>query len=113
MRKLSRDAQDRVADSSGQAGETLNAMQTIQAFTLEELQARRYVEAVELGFVTAIRRNKVRALLTALGSALVMAAITFVLWLGAHAVLADRMTGGQLAAVPDLSRCCCPDRRRR
>jgi ATP-binding cassette subfamily B protein len=97
VRKLSRDAQDRVADSSGQAGETLNAMQTIQAFTLEALQSRRYGEAVELGFTTAIRRNKVRALLTAIGTALVMAATTFVLWLGAHAVLANQMTGGELA----------------
>jgi ATP-binding cassette subfamily B protein len=96
VRKLSRDAQDRVADSSGQAGETLNAMQTIQAFTLEALQSQRYAKAVEMGFRTAIRRNKVRALLTAIGTALVMAAVTFVLWLGAHAVIDHQMTGGQL-----------------
>lgn len=96
VRRLSRDAQDRVADSSGLAGETLNAMQTIQAFTLEALQSRRYREAVESGFGTAIQRNRVRALLTALGTMLVMAAITFVLWLGARAVLAGEMTGGQL-----------------
>jgi ATP-binding cassette subfamily B protein len=85
-----------VADSSGLAGETLNAMQTIQAFTLEALQSRRYGEAVEAGFFTAIRRNRVRALLTALGSMLVMGAITFVLWLGARAMLQGQMTGGQL-----------------
>jgi ATP-binding cassette subfamily B protein len=96
VRGLSRAAQDRVADSSGLAGETLNAMQTIQAFTLEALQARRYGEAVEAGFATAIRRNRVRALLTALGTMLVMAAITFVLWLGARSMLAGDMTGGQL-----------------
>ena len=96
VRRLSRDAQDRIADSSGLAGETLNAMQTIQAFTLEALQSRRYGEAVEAGFVTAIRRNRVRALLTALGSMLVMGAITFVLWLGARAMLDGQMTGGQL-----------------
>ena len=81
---------------TGLAGETLNAMQTIQAFTLEALQSRRYGEAVEAGFVTAIRRNRVRALLTALGSMLVMGAITFVLWLGARAMLDGQMTGGQL-----------------
>jgi ATP-binding cassette subfamily B protein len=97
VRGLSRAAQDRIADSSGQAGEALNAMQTIQAYTLEELQARRYDEAVELGFATAIRRNRVRALLTAIGTALVMAAVTFVLWLGAHAVLTGEMTGGELS----------------
>ena len=37
VRRLSRDSQDRVADTSGLAGETLNAIQTVQAFTLEEL----------------------------------------------------------------------------
>jgi ATP-binding cassette subfamily B protein len=88
--------QDRIADSSGLAGETLNAMQTVQAFTLEDLQSRRYDAAVEQSFATAIRRNKVRALLTAIGMMLVMAAITLVLWLGARAVLAGEMTGGQL-----------------
>jgi len=96
VRKLSRASQDRLADSSGMAGETLNAMQTIQAFTLEELQSRRYSEAVETSFVTAVQRNRVRALLTALGTMMVMAAITFVLWLGARAVLAGEMSGGQL-----------------
>ena len=96
VRRLSRDAQDRVADSSGLAGETLNAIQTIQAFTLEALQSQRYDAAVEQGFITAIRRNRVRALLTALGTMLVMGAITFVLWLGARSMLAGEMSGGQL-----------------
>jgi len=96
VRRLSRDSQDRVADSSGLAGETLNAMQTIQAFTLEDLQGRRYTAAVEQSFVTAIQRNRVRALLTALGTMLVMAAVTFVLWLGARSVLAGEMSSGQL-----------------
>jgi ATP-binding cassette, subfamily B, bacterial len=96
VRRLSRDSQDRVADSSGLAGETLNAMQTIQAFTLEALQSKRYGEAVEVSFNTAIARNRVRAMLTAVGTTLVMGAITFVLWLGARAVLAGEMTGGQL-----------------
>jgi ATP-binding cassette, subfamily B, bacterial len=96
VRSLSRASQDRIADSSGLAGETLNAMQTVQAFTLEELQSRRYGDAVEQSFVTATRRNRVRALLTAIGMVLVMTAITLVLWLGARSVLAGEMTGGQL-----------------
>jgi ATP-binding cassette, subfamily B, bacterial len=96
VRKLSRASQDRIADSSGLAGETLNAMQTVQAFTLEELQSRKFDEAVEKSFITAVKRNKVRALLTAIGTMMVMGAITLVLWLGARAVLAGTMTGGQL-----------------
>jgi ATP-binding cassette subfamily B protein len=96
VRGLSRASQDRIADTSGLAGETLNAIQTVQAFTLEELQSERYRSAVENSFETAVRRTRVRAALTALGIMLVFAGITFVLWLGAHEVVAGTMTGGQL-----------------
>jgi ATP-binding cassette, subfamily B, bacterial len=96
VRGLSRASQDRVADTSGLAGETLNAIQTVQAFTLEDLQSQRYNNAVEDSFATAIRRTRVRATLTAVGIILVFAGIAFVLWLGARQVLAGSMTYGQL-----------------
>ncbi len=97
VRSLSRASQDRIADTSGLAGETLNAIQTVQAFTLEDLQSRRYAEAVEASFEAAVKRTRIRALLTAVGIVMVFAGITFVLWLGAHQVVAGTMTGGQLA----------------
>jgi len=96
VRRLSRESQDRIADSSGLAGETLNAIQTVQAFTLETLQSDRYHATVEAGFDTAVRRTRMRAMLTAAGLLLVFGAITLVLWLGAHDVVAGRMTGGEL-----------------
>ena len=96
VRSLSRASQDRIADTSGLAGETLNAIQTVQAFTLEDLQSERYRKAVEDSFDTAVRRTRVRASLTAFGITLVFAAITIVLWLGVRQVLAGTMTGGQL-----------------
>jgi ATP-binding cassette subfamily B protein len=97
VRGLSRASQDRIADTSGLAGETLNAIQTVQAFTLEDLQSDRYGAAVEASFLTAVRRTRLRAMLTALGVGLVFGVITFVLWLGARQVLAGTMTYGQLA----------------
>ncbi len=97
VRRLSRAAQDRIADTSSLVDETLNAIQTVQAFTLEELQSERYGQAVERSFETAIRRSRVRAVLTALGTMLVFGGITYVLWLGAHAVLGHQMTSGQLS----------------
>ena len=54
MRTLSRDSQDRVADASALAGETINAVQTVQAFTLEALQTRRFSEAVAHSFDVAV-----------------------------------------------------------
>ena len=96
VRRLSRDSQDRIADASSLAGETLGAMQTVQAFTLEGLQSRRFDSAVEASFDTAVQRNRVRAALTGMGMIEVLGAITLVLWLGARAVLAGEMTAGQL-----------------
>jgi len=96
VRGLSRASQDRLADTSGLADETLNAIQTVQAFTLEEIQSRRYSEAVEDSFKTAVERTRIRAVLTAVGVMLVFGGITLVLWLGAHQVLAKEMSGGQL-----------------
>ena len=96
VRSLSRTSQDRIADTSGLAGETLNAIQTVQAFTLEELQSQRYGDAVEDSFAAAVRRTRVRAALTANGITLVFAGITYVLWLGLRQVIAGTMTGGQI-----------------
>ena len=96
VRKLSRKSQDRIADTSGIADETLNAIQTVQAFTLEKINTDRFDAAVEDSFGAAVRRTKSRSTLTALATMLVFGAITFVLWMGAHAVVRGEMTGGQL-----------------
>lgn len=96
VRKLSRDSQDRIADASAVAGEILNAMPTVQAFTREGHEAGRFGASVDSAFDTAIRRIRARATLTMLAIVLVFGAIVFVLWLGAHAVLAGTMTGGDL-----------------
>ena len=96
VRKLSRDSQDRVADASALAGEVLNAMPTVQAFTQEAAESRRFGTSVDKAFDTAIRRVRARSLLTVVAILLVFGAIVFVLWLGAHAVIEGRMTGGDL-----------------
>jgi ATP-binding cassette subfamily B protein len=97
LRRLSRDSQDRVADASALAGETINAVQTVQAFNLEPLQTRRFREAVEHSFGVAVRRNRLQGVLTALGTTFVFGAITFVLWVGARQVLAGTLTFGELS----------------
>lgn len=96
VRKLSRDSQDRIADASAMAGEILNAMTTVQAFTHELIEASRFGASVETAFKTAMQRIRARALLTMIAILMVFGAIVFVLWLGAHAVIAGRMTAGEL-----------------
>ncbi len=96
VRRLSRASQDALADTSALAGETLNAVQIVQAYAREPLEARRFGDATEAAFASAVRRVRARSLLTALAIVLVFGAIVFVLWLGAHAVLEGRLTAGLL-----------------
>jgi ATP-binding cassette subfamily B protein len=96
VRKLSRDSQDRIADASALAGEILNAMPTVQAFTHEKIEAERFRSSVETAFKTAMQRIRARASLTLVAILLIFGAIVFVLWLGAHAVIQGTMTGGEL-----------------
>jgi ATP-binding cassette subfamily B protein len=96
VRSLSKASQDRIADTSGLAGETLNAISTVQAFTLEKLQSERFADAVKIAFQTAVQRIRVRSLLTGIAILFIFGAITFVLWIGTHSVMRGEMTGGQL-----------------
>ncbi len=96
VRKLSRDSQDRIADASAMAGEILNAMPTVQAYTHEAIEADRFGTSVERAFATAVKRVRARSLLTVVAIVMVFGSIVFVLWLGAHAVIAGTMTGGEL-----------------
>ncbi|MBN8476155.1 ABC transporter transmembrane domain-containing protein [Sulfuritalea sp.] len=98
VRKLSRESQDRIADASALAGEILNAMPTVQAFTQERQEVRRFAERTERSFATAIRRARVRSALTVLIISAVMGSIIFVLWVGARQVHEGVLTGGELAS---------------
>jgi len=98
VKKLSRESQDRIADSSAMAGEILNAMPTVQSNTQETREIDRFTQSAQLSFLAAMRRTKVRALLTAVIITAVMGTIIFVLWLGARQVSDGIMTGGELAS---------------
>lgn len=97
VRRLSRASQDKVANASALAGEVLNAMPTVQSFSQEPREAQRFAGMVETAFETALTRIRARAWLTVVVIVLVFAAVVFVLWLGAQAVLAGHMTAGQLS----------------
>ena len=96
VRKLSRDSQDKLADTGALANETLNAMSTVQSYVREDMESGRYGLATNAAFDSAIRRNRNRSYLTALAITLVFGSIVFVLWLGAQAVLDGRMSPGLL-----------------
>lgn len=98
VKKLSRESQDRIADSSAMAGEILNAMPTVQSYTQEHREISRFSKSADISFTTALKRVRVRAMLTLLMVTAVLGTIIFVLWIGARQVSDGSMTGGELAS---------------
>ncbi|TFG85279.1 MAG: ATP-binding cassette domain-containing protein [Chromatiales bacterium] len=96
VRKLSRESQDRIADTSAMASESLNAVQIVQAFTAEISIADRYRDVVEASFDTAIDRSRVRSIMSFITFCCVFGGITFVVWMGARSVLTGEITYGEL-----------------
>ena len=96
VRRLSRDSQDRIADASGLATETLTAAQTVQSFTGEEHESRRFAESIRISFETAVRRVRARAAFSMVAITGMFSMLIIVLWIGARSVLAGEMTGGEL-----------------
>ena len=97
-RRLSKTAQERIADLAARAEETLNGLRTVQAFTQEETERARFAAETDRSVAAALRRVASRAALILAVILLGFGAITFALWVGGHDVVAGRMTGGQLAA---------------
>ncbi|GLR80564.1 ATP-binding cassette domain-containing protein [Azospirillum oryzae] len=98
VRKLSRDSQDRIADIGSFVEETLAAIRTVQAFTHEAIDRTLFGKRVEEAFDVAIRRVRVRAVMTVIVIVLVFGAVGIILWIGGHDVVAGRITPGELSA---------------
>lgn len=98
VRRLSRSSQDRVAELGRYAGEALTGIRTVQAFTHESEDRHDYGTRVEEAFNTAVARTRQRAWLTGIAMLAVFLAVGVMLWQGGEAVLAGRMTAGELSA---------------
>ena len=97
VRRLSRRGQDAVADFSAHGDETINAVATVQAFAQESREADTFRDQVEHAFVAQRDRIRATTLLIVLVILLTFGSVTFVLWLGARAVLDGTLTPGQLS----------------
>ena len=96
MRKLSRENQDWIAASSGNASEALLSVQTVQAFTHEQISRNAFSDVTEKSFDAARRRIWTRAQMTAIVIFLVFTGIVGVLWIGATDVRNETMSTGSL-----------------
>ncbi len=97
-RRLARSAQDRIADLGAYAEETVNALQTVQAYTHEAVDRARFATRLEASVAAALSRAAVRAGLILSVILLGFGAITFSLWVGGLEVVHGRLTGGALSA---------------
>lgn len=96
LRVISRENQDWIAASSGNAGEALSAVQTVQAFTHETASRAQFGEMTEIGYEVSRRRIRTRAMMTVIVIFLVFSGIVGVLWMGARDVRDGLMTEGTL-----------------
>lgn len=103
VRRLSKANQERVADISATAEETIYGIRTVQAFGHEPLSRKAFDAQIEESVHAATQHIRLRALLTALVIFLVFSAIGIILWIGGHDVLKHVITGGQLFAFVGYS----------
>ena len=96
LRALSRENQDWIAISSGNASEALNSVQTVQAFTHENDSRAEFSEVTEKSFDAARRRIWTRAVMTVIVIFLVFTGVVGVLWIGAIDVRGGSMSAGAL-----------------
>jgi ATP-binding cassette, subfamily B, bacterial len=103
VRKLTVASQDRFANAVGFAGESVDAIETVQAFGRERSAIARFGAAVEDAFSASLTRMRARAWMTALIIVVMFGGVTLVLWLGAQDVVAGVMTPGALLQFVLLS----------
>ena len=96
VRQLTASTQDRFAEAVGHAGESLDALETVQAFGREGAAADRFGQAVEASFQTSLKRISARALMTALVIGLVFGGVVLIFWFGVHQTLTGHLSTGAL-----------------
>lgn len=96
VRRLTATTQDKFAAAIGYAGESLDALETVQAFGRESAGAARFADAVEDSYRTSLIRMTARAVMTALVIGVVFGGVVFIFWLGVQAGLRGQMGWGQL-----------------
>ena len=96
VRRLSRNAQDTLADATAYASELVGAIRTVQAYTSERLANARFGGEVEQAYEAARTSTRARAVLTAVIIFIVFASVVAILWIGSNDVLSGSMTPGRL-----------------
>jgi len=98
IRRLSRDIQDRLADTTAVAEEALASVRVVKAFARSEHEVERYTTSVEDLFETARQKVIASATFSSVVGLLFFSALVAIFWYGGMEVLAGRLTAGDLVA---------------
>ena len=96
VRRLSRNAQDTLAEASAYAAELVGAIRTVQAYTSERLANGRFGREVEQAYEAARNSTRARAVLTLIIIFIVFSSVVVILWVGSHDVLTGSISPGRL-----------------
>jgi len=96
IRRLALATQDRLAVASGQLQESFGAITTVQAFTREDFEAKRYRELLDQTFALYVKKTWVRSWFMSVSSIMAFGAVAGIFWVGGHMVIATTVTPTQL-----------------
>ena len=95
-RKISREAQDRLADTATIVEETLQGIVNVKAFANESYELNRYHEGLESFLTSTLRGARLRAAFIAFILFALFGSIVLVLWMGARLLQQGEITFGDL-----------------
>jgi subfamily B ATP-binding cassette protein MsbA len=98
LRRASTGVQDRIAEATGTAEEAFSQIRTVQSFTRETEETRRYTAHMAHVIAAAMDRAKIRALFFGILTFCAFGAVVAVLWQGGRLVLEGALTAGALVS---------------
>ena len=98
LRRASTGVQDRVAEATGTADEAFSQIRTVQSYTAEAEEVRRYGSHLHQVIDAAIRRARIRGTFFGILTFCGFGGVVAVLWQGGRQVLAGNLTAGALVS---------------
>ena len=98
LRRASTGVQDRVAEATGTADEAFSQIRTVQSYTAEAEEARRYGSHLSQVIDAAIKRARIRGTFFGILTFCGFGGVVAVLWQGGRQVLAGSLTAGALVS---------------
>jgi subfamily B ATP-binding cassette protein MsbA len=98
LRRMTTGVQDKVAEATAVAEEAISQIRTVQSFTQEPMERRRYADRIRESVRSALLRAQVRGVFFGVLTFTTFGGIVFVLWQGGVLVLEGKLTAGALVS---------------